>query len=63
MPIVTAQSWSIHNAVNGQMLYEKCGNEIKEMASLTKIMTAYLSITLAATFKLNIEKEIAEVPY
>lgn len=37
------------------MLYSKRPNEVQEMASLTKIMTAYVSINIALVLKLNLE--------
>jgi len=33
------------------------------MASLTKIMTAYVAINIAILLNLNLEKEIVTVPY
>jgi serine-type D-Ala-D-Ala carboxypeptidase (penicillin-binding protein 5/6) len=42
MPLVTAYSWAIHDANTGDLLWEKRGEDQKEMASLTKIMTCLL---------------------
>jgi len=56
LPSVTAKSWSICNARNGECLWSKAPNNRLEMASLTKMMTAYLSCFLAERFQINIEK-------
>jgi D-alanyl-D-alanine carboxypeptidase len=39
-----------------KVLYSKKGDEIREMASLTKIMTCLVSIHLAQELKLNLNK-------
>ncbi|EGR31018.1 hypothetical protein IMG5_119300 [Ichthyophthirius multifiliis] len=59
---ISALCWSIHNAQNGNMLFSKMGQEIREMASLTKMMTLYVSYQLALQFKINIEQEKILVP-
>jgi D-alanyl-D-alanine carboxypeptidase len=43
-PFVTAKSWSICDGRTGEILFGKCENDRKEIASLTKIMTAFVVI-------------------
>jgi len=45
-PVVSASAWTIYDANTGDRLWEKNGDDQKEMASLTKIMTCYLSYLL-----------------
>lgn len=47
MPLITTQNWSIHNLENGELLWGNNANQRLEIASLTKIMTAYLSLELS----------------
>jgi D-alanyl-D-alanine carboxypeptidase len=49
-PIVTAAAWGIHDANTGEILWEKNAEEQREMASLTKIMTCFLSSHLLTRF-------------
>ena len=55
-PIVTAAAWGIHDANTGELLWEKNADEQREMASLTKIMTCYLSCQLLSRFNEDAEK-------
>lgn len=43
-PQVSAFSWSLHSLSSGQELSSKSNYERLEIASLTKIMTAYVAI-------------------
>ena len=36
---VTAKSWAIYDGKTGVILFGKCKNDLREIASLTKIMT------------------------
>ena len=58
LPIVTAKSWSICNARNGECLWSKAASSRLEMASLTKMMTAYLSYMLSQKFQINLSTTI-----
>lgn len=53
---MTASAWSIHDANNGDLLWEKKGDEAREMASLTKMMTLLVTNTLCHKYKENPEK-------
>lgn len=55
-PIVTATAWGIHDVNTGEMLWEKKADEKREMASLTKIMTCFLSYQLLVRFNEDPEK-------
>ena len=61
-PVVTATAWSIHDANTGQILWEKRADEQREMASLTKIMTCYLSCQLLTRFNEDPEKLTFTIP-
>lgn len=41
-PFVTAQSWVLFNQVRGEVMFGKCENEPRQIASLTKIMTSLI---------------------
>jgi D-alanyl-D-alanine carboxypeptidase (penicillin-binding protein 5/6) len=41
---VSCKTYCIIDGIKGKSLYHKGDNEIREVASLTKIMTAYVSI-------------------
>lgn len=43
-PFVTAKSWAISDGRTGEILFGKCENDRREIASLTKIMTAFVVI-------------------
>lgn len=43
-PFVTAKGWAIMDARTGEILFGKCENDRKEIASLTKIMTAFVVV-------------------
>ena len=51
-PIITASCWSILNGESGQIICGKNLNKKREMASLTKIMTALVVIQLVEKMKL-----------
>lgn len=48
-PVVTAKAWALADGKTGKVLWESKGNEPLAIASTTKIMTAYIVLTLAAT--------------
>jgi D-alanyl-D-alanine carboxypeptidase len=43
-PFVTAKSWSIMDGRTGEILFGKCENDRREIASMTKIMTLFVVI-------------------
>jgi len=43
-PFVTAKSWSIMDGRTGEILFGKCENDRREIASMTKIMTCFVVI-------------------
>lgn len=55
-PFVTAKSWSICDGRTGEILFGKCENDRKEIASLTKIMTAFVVIQIVRKIKLNAQQ-------
>ena len=55
LPTLTAKSWCISNASNGDSIWGKALNERLEMASLTKMMTAYLVCNLSERFQINLQ--------
>jgi D-alanyl-D-alanine carboxypeptidase len=55
-PYVSCQTYVIMEPKKHKVLYSKKGDEIREMASLTKIMTCLVSIHLAQELKLNLNK-------
>lgn len=46
-PFVTCKSYAIIDTKYGKVIHGKCVAEVREMASLTKMMTAICSIELA----------------
>jgi D-alanyl-D-alanine carboxypeptidase len=49
------------DAIKGKGLYSKGDSEVREMASLTKIMTAYVSLQLVKEFRLDLNKTMFSV--
>jgi D-alanyl-D-alanine carboxypeptidase (penicillin-binding protein 5/6) len=43
-PFATAKAWAIVDGKSGDVLFGKCENDKREMASLTKIMTSFVII-------------------
>ena len=54
----SAKSWSVTSARTSRMLFGKCEDEMREIASLTKIMTCYLSLLLARDFNIDLHTEV-----
>ena len=52
-PYVTAKSWVVADGKTGEIFFGHDELERREIASLTKIMTAYTAITLAKQFHLD----------
>lgn len=62
MPFISAQSWTIHDGKTGDLLWSKSGNQVMEMASLTKIMTIYTVMSLVKKYNIEMETTIVTVP-
>lgn len=60
-PFVTAKSWSIMDGRTGEILFGKCENDRREIASMTKIMTLFVVIQIIRKIKLNAEKTMLQV--
>ncbi|TNV77075.1 hypothetical protein FGO68_gene8001 [Halteria grandinella] len=60
-PFVTAKSWAIMDGRTGEILFGKCENDRREIASLTKIMTAFVVIQIIRKIKLNSKKTLLQV--
>lgn len=48
---MTASAWAIHDGATGKLLWSKGGDDVREMASLTKMMTLIVSTNLLETYK------------
>lgn len=55
-PYVSAKTWAVYNTITGQILFSQGAEERREIASLTKIMTCYLSLKLAEKYNLPLSK-------
>ena len=60
-PFVTAKSWSISDGRTGEILFGKCENDRREIASLTKIMTCFVVVQIIRKIKLNAQKTYLQV--
>ena len=60
-PFVTAKSWAILDGRTGEILFGKCENDRREIASLTKIMTAFVVVQIIRKIKLNSKKTLLQV--
>lgn len=49
-PYVSANNWVIIDRKKGDLMFGKCENESRQVASLTKIMTAYCVLNLLDKF-------------
>jgi len=52
-PFVTATSWVVANGQTGKVYFGKEEKELREVASLTKIMTLFVAIKLMKRFNIN----------
>ena len=60
-PFVSCQTYVVMDPHKNKVLFHKRGDEIREMASLTKIMTCLVSIQLAASLKLKLKSTYFKV--
>ena len=56
-PHVSAQAWAIYDRESEKLLFGRLEKDRREIASLTKIMTAYTLLSLAKRFEVDIEKD------
>ena len=50
-PYVSAMNWAIIDRKNGELMFGKCETEPRQVASLTKIMTALCVLNLIEKFE------------
>ena len=55
-PYMSAKTWAVYNPLNASILFSQGSESRREIASLTKIMTCYLSILLSKQFFIDINK-------
>jgi len=60
-PFVTAKSWSISDGRTGEILFGKCENDRREIASLTKIMNCFVVIQIIRKIRLNAQRTYLQV--
>ena len=60
-PFVTAKSWSICDGRTGEILFGKCENDRREIASLTKIMTCFVVVQIIRKIRLNAQRTFLQV--
>ena len=61
VPFVSAQSWVIYDSQTEQVLFGRMERERREIASLTKIMTCYVVLTLIKRFNLDERSVFVEI--
>jgi serine-type D-Ala-D-Ala carboxypeptidase (penicillin-binding protein 5/6) len=63
IPKITAGSWCIMEKTSSSLLYTKNDSEVREIASLTKIMTCIVSLNLLKTFDKDNINTLIKVSY
>ena len=53
-PYVSAYNWAIIDRKKGDLMFGKCETESKQIASLTKIMTAYCVLNLIERYSTSL---------
>jgi D-alanyl-D-alanine carboxypeptidase len=61
IPSISAKSWALFNSLSGKVIWLKDAHKKREVASLTKIMTCYLSIMLSKKYQLNLNELVFRV--
>jgi D-alanyl-D-alanine carboxypeptidase len=56
LPFSSCQSYAIVDGSNGKLLFQHHAEETREMASLTKIMTAFVTISLSQELRIDMKK-------
>lgn len=62
LPKIKAKSWLIYDNITEKILFSKKSRKSREIASLTKIMTCYLSCYYIEKYSINPEKYYIKVP-
>lgn len=60
-PKVSAECWVLYDTKNDEIISSKNPNQVREIASLTKIMTTVLALEFAERNKINLEEYIVRV--
>ena len=60
-PFTTAESWVVIEQNNSKLLFGRFEKERKEIASLTKVMTAYTVLNLVEKLGININTELVTI--
>ena len=60
-PYTTAQSWVVIDQETSKLLFGRCEKERREIASLTKMMTAFTVLTLVDKFNIDMSTELITV--
>lgn len=60
-PYTTAQSWVVIDQDTSKLLFGRCEKERREVASLTKMMTAYTVFSLVDKLKIDLANELITV--
>jgi len=61
IPEVSAKAWCLLDGNNGEMIWGKCEHERREIASLTKIMTALTAINIIKKYDISVMGSKIEV--
>jgi D-alanyl-D-alanine carboxypeptidase len=62
-PQITAKSWAVLNANTGELLGGQHEHERREIASITKVMTAYTAIQIINSLNINVDESKVETSY
>ena len=60
-PYVTAKWWGVLDGDDGSLLFGRNEHVSREIASITKVMTAYLIFRIMKRFKINPKKKLLNV--
>lgn len=63
LPNISARSWAVYDCKRKVLVAEKHESERREIASITKIMTAYTAISLISRFDINMDESKIETPF
>ena len=54
-PYVSAKTWAVFNTITNQIIFGQGIDDKREIASLTKIMTCYLSLQLSEKYTISLQ--------
>ncbi|CAI2366933.1 unnamed protein product [Moneuplotes crassus] len=60
-PFVTSRCWVVADGKNGQILFGRLENEIREIASLTKILVCFTVLRVCTKMSIDLKSTIIEV--